>query len=90
MSRTVLTATDIEVLHALAENSMSTAGTARAIHMNRANVYYHIDRIRDVTGLDPLKFYDMCWLLTAYPEKKRDLNLERLAAVKHRRKEGLP
>lgn len=86
MSRTVLTATDIEVLHALAENNMSTAGTARAIHMNRANIYYHINMIRDVTGLDPLKFYDMCWLLTAYPEEKRDLNLERLAA-RRRRKE---
>ena len=50
---------DIKVILGLADNRMRISETARVLYVHRNTVIYHIDRIKRLTGLDPLNFYDL-------------------------------
>jgi PucR family transcriptional regulator, purine catabolism regulatory protein len=43
----------IETLHALLEHGSNISSTARALHLHRNSLVYRIDRIREISGLDP-------------------------------------
>lgn len=47
------------VIIALAQNDMSINGAAKAMCYYRSTIDYHISRIRDITGLNPRKFFDL-------------------------------
>lgn len=58
-----MTATQAEVIIKLAKNDMNITATAKDIVMHRNTVYYHIMMAHRSTGLNPMKFYDLCKLL---------------------------
>ena len=51
-----------EIIIALAENNMNQERAARAIYTSAPAVRYHIYRIKEITGLDPLRFFDLAKL----------------------------
>lgn len=48
-----------EVVLALAGNDMVMERAAREIYLSRSTVEYHTRQIRERTGLDPRRFYDL-------------------------------
>jgi carbohydrate diacid regulator len=50
---------DALIVIALADHRMNIAEAARVLYMHRNTVVYHIQKIRQNTGLDPLNFYDL-------------------------------
>lgn len=54
---------DVEVILALADNNMNETKTARDLFMHRNTVVYHIRKVKRLTGLDPMKFHDLCKLV---------------------------
>ena len=60
---TPLTMKQAQVILALAECDMSSSQAAHVLHHHQNAVYYHIQKIRERTGLDPKCFYDLCKLV---------------------------
>ena len=58
-----MTLLDAEVIIRLAENGLVVSETARKMFVHRNTVVYHIQKIQENTGKNPLDFYDMCYLL---------------------------
>lgn len=50
---------DREVVLALAANNMNVCETARQLPAHRNTVVYHANKVKKLTGLDPLNFYDL-------------------------------
>ena len=59
MDRGKFTTTDREILLQFAESNMCVKSTAAAVHLHENTVRYHLSKIRRVTGLDPMGFYDL-------------------------------
>ena len=55
--------TDREVLIAFAECNMNRSKTARKLMYHRNNILYHLQKIREETGLNPYRFFDLVKLL---------------------------
>lgn len=60
---TTLDERDFRVILTLAEHSMRATETAFALDVSRNTVLYRIDKIKRITGLDPMNFYDLCKLV---------------------------
>lgn len=60
---TTLDERDFRIILTLAENSMRATETAYELHLHRNTVLYRIDKIKRITGLDPMNFYDLCKLV---------------------------
>ena len=58
-----MTELQAKIIVSLAKNRLKTAEVARAENYHVNTVKYHVDKIREQTGRDPLDFYDMCQLL---------------------------
>ena len=56
---TTLDDRDYRVILLLADNRMRATETAYALDVHRNTVLYRIDKIKRITGLDPLVFYDL-------------------------------
>ena len=54
-----MTEMDKKVILALAECDMCVSRTGRKLYMHHNSIMYHVRRIREITGLDPKKFYDL-------------------------------
>lgn len=52
-----------EVILALADNGMKVSEVARKLYTSRQSIDRHIERIREITGKNPLNFYDLYDLL---------------------------
>ena len=52
-----------EIIVAFADNDMNVKRTANAVYVCSGTVHYHAKKIRESTGLNPFKFYDLCKLL---------------------------
>lgn len=52
-----------EIILALADNGMKVKEVSRVLFRPAKNVEHHIKRIREITGKDPLNFYDLYDLL---------------------------
>ena len=59
----VLTEVDRAVLLSYADNNMNMSATARDSYLCRGSVEYHLNRVRQKTGLDPFKFHDLVELI---------------------------
>jgi carbohydrate diacid regulator len=60
-----MTELDWEIIHQYADHDMSVAATARAMYMHKNTVLYHLEKIHEVTGMNPRKFHDLVKLLNA-------------------------
>ena len=60
---TELTTVDIKIILALAANNMNESETSRSLFMHRNTVVYHIGKIKKLTGLNPMNFYDLIELV---------------------------
>ena len=58
-----MTKLEAEIIIGLADNQMSVSKTAKKIYMHRTTLNYHIKKIRESTGKNPLDFHDLCDLL---------------------------
>lgn len=70
MNDYVLTDKQREVVLALADCSMSITKTSKKIFRNRNTVLYHIRKVNETTGKDPMNFYDLIELVEATIERK--------------------
>ena len=61
---------DLCVIIALAECNMKVSDASRILGVHRNTVTYHLEKIKRITGLDPLSFYDLVKLLGIDPEEK--------------------
>ena len=75
----VLDERDANIILALAEKRMNATEVSRAVFMHRNSVVYHIEKIKRITGLNPLDFYDLHRLLQML--KKEDVRLEEKQAT---------
>lgn len=50
---------DAKIILVLADSQMNVSEVARQLYMHRNTIQYHIDKIRKVTGLNPLNLYDL-------------------------------
>ena len=51
--------TDFRVILLLADNNMRATETAYALNLHRNSILYRIGKIKKITGLDPMNFYDL-------------------------------
>lgn len=56
----------------LADNKMNVSAVARQLYMHRNTVDYHIRRIKQITGKDPLNFYDLYILVLLVKEERAE------------------
>lgn len=54
---------DLRMIFSLANNDMRVTETAYELGMHRNSILYRINKIKKNTGLDPMKFYDLCELV---------------------------
>lgn len=54
-----MTRLQAEIIKGLAENGLSKTKTARALYRHRNTVVFHVEKVKESTGKDPMDFYDM-------------------------------
>ena len=54
---------DFRLILSMAENNMRATETSYDLYVYRGTVMYRIGKIKKLTGLDPLNFYDLCKLV---------------------------
>lgn len=59
-----------EIIRLLAKYNLRVASVARRMHYQHHSIGYHVDKIKNKTGLDPTNFYDMIKLLKIIGEWK--------------------
>ena len=52
-----------DLIRVYADNDMNRAATARAYGVTSAAIWYRLDKVEDMTGLDPRRFYDLAVLV---------------------------
>lgn len=63
---------DYRVILTLAKHSMRATETAYELGKHRNGVLYRIGKIKRITGLDPMNFYDLCKLVEMAKKENRD------------------
>ena len=69
MNKIELSEMDKELIVAFAKHDMRPYRVAKSIYVCKATVTYHIKKIKEKTGLDMRKFYDLCKLLEMVNER---------------------
>ena len=59
---------DKQIILNLADNRMNVCAVGRILFMHRCTVDYHIRKIKKLTGLDPLDFYELHTLVNLVKE----------------------
>jgi sugar diacid utilization regulator len=62
---------DVKVIIGLADNDMNLSKVASNMFCHRNTALYHVKKIQTATGLDPLKFYDLCKLVQMVKEERK-------------------
>ena len=63
---------DAHIVMAMANHNMNVTDVARAIFVHRSTVLYHLDKVKQQTGLDPRRFYDLVELVKMAQEVLTD------------------
>ena len=58
-----LTDQNIKCVLGFAENNMKASETARSMYFTRNSVIYHLNQVKEKTGLNPYNFYDLMKLV---------------------------
>ena len=61
-----------KIILALADCRMNSSEVARRLYMSRGTVAYQIERIKQLTGKDPLNFYDLYRLVMLAKEERAE------------------
>lgn len=67
-----LTDADKQSVIALANSNMNVSQAARSVFMARTTFAYHIEKVKRVSGLDPLVFYDLVKLVDRFRKEAED------------------
>ena len=59
MEKILLNETRQQIILGLAANGMKPSQTARSLYMDRQTVVNNVEKIKQLTGKDPLNFYDL-------------------------------
>lgn len=54
---------DAHIVIAMTNHNMNVTDVARAIFTHRNTVLYHLNKVKQQTGLDPRRFYDLVELV---------------------------
>lgn len=54
---------DAHIVVAMANHNMNVTDVAHAIFAHRNTVLYHLNKVKQQTGLDPRRFYDLVELV---------------------------
>lgn len=54
-----LDGTDYRIIRELTNNGMKIAKVAPIVFLERTTVYYRCEKIKRITGLDPMDFWDL-------------------------------
>lgn len=65
-----ITENEKDIIYAIAEADLNVTKAAANMHNHRNTFIYHRDKIKEKTGLDPKKFYDMQNLLIIIEDDK--------------------
>ena len=60
---------DARIILALADNGMVVSEAAKVVFMHRNGVVHRIEKIHQITGLDPTDFWDLCKLVQMVKER---------------------
>lgn len=52
-----------EIIISFAKNDMNISRTAKDLYYSNASIHYHFAQIKQRTGLDPRRFYDLLKLI---------------------------
>ena len=63
MNKKELSTLEKEIIEAFAEYDMKAFKVSKNIYVSRGTVLYHAKKIKEKTGLDIRKFYDLCKLI---------------------------
>ena len=63
MNKKELSTLEKVIIEAFAEYDMKAFKVSKNIYVSRGTVLYHAKKIKEKTGLDIRKFYDLCLLL---------------------------
>lgn len=69
-----MTEFEIKMIKTFAECDMSLQMAANKLYVHRNTLTYHIEKIKQQTGLDARRFYDLCELLKVENEKENQSN----------------
>lgn len=58
-----MTEQQIKIIKALADCNMNVQQTAKSINYHRNTIIYHLQKIKNETGLNPMNFYDLVKLI---------------------------
>lgn len=72
-AKVVLTDTQREIILALAECDLTVRRAAQKLYRHTNTVYFHVAKIKQLTGKDPLRFYDLVDLIEMTKESSNDL-----------------
>ena len=71
IKHTELNTRDFQIILKLAENNMRATETAYELDVHRGTVLYRMEKIKNLTGLDPANFFDLHKLVKMAEEKLR-------------------
>ena len=60
---------DKALIIAFAKNDMRPYRVAKNMYVSKATIIYHVKKIKEKTGFDLRKFYDLCKLLDIVNER---------------------
>ena len=59
MAKNLLDGTDYRIIRELTNNGMKITKVAPNVYLARKTIYYRCEKIKRITGLDPLDFWDL-------------------------------
>jgi carbohydrate diacid regulator len=68
-NETTLSTERCKIIIALADNKMNVSAVSRQLYMHRNTVAYNLEKIKQITGKDPLNFYDLYRLVMLAKEE---------------------
>lgn len=63
---------DKTLIFSLAKNNMNVSEVSRKLFMHRNTVVYNLERIKRLTGLNPMSFFDLVELVRRVGEGEKD------------------
>lgn len=68
----LISAAEKQIVLAFAKSNMNLSKAARKTYMSRHGVEYRLNNVRKKTGLNPMEFYDLAYLVNAIDKERRE------------------
>lgn len=63
-----MTEQELKIINTLADCNMNVQKTANKLNYHRNTIVYHLEKIKEETGHDPMNFYDLVELVNLIRE----------------------